>query len=199
MTKKVVSRWWNSFFHGMNAWELIILTGTALLAFTACFAMKINVSGPVKPDQDTVMIQGVPFYPQEDYQCGPASLAGVLNFWKETDTPSAIAEKIFSPSAKATLTLDMQFYAEKKGLTALQYSGGMDDLKSRIREGYPLIVLVDYGFWMYQAHHFMVVIGYTGGNVIVNSGKSEKALISDRDFLKTWQKTTCWTLWVKPK
>lgn len=95
--------------------------------------------------------------------------------------------------------MDMVLYAERKGYAALQYPGSPDDLKSKIRAGYPLIVLVDYGFFVYRKEHFMVVIGYDEDGVIVNSGKSEKLYVSNEDFLKTWKRTNNWTLWIRPK
>ena len=95
--------------------------------------------------------------------------------------------------------MDMSLYAERKGYPALQYPGGLDDLKSKIRTGYPLIVLVDYGFLAYHKKHFMVVIGYDADGLIVNSGKSEKLYVSNEDFLKPWRRTNNWTLWIKSK
>lgn len=123
----------------------------------------------------------------------------MLNFWKANDTPAQIAKHIFSPSAKGTLTIDMILYAQEKGLDAVQYAGDLKDLKAKISRGYPMIVLVDNGLWVYRADHFMVVLGYNDDGVIVNSGKAEKILIKNNEFLNSWEKTNYWTLWIKPK
>jgi len=183
----------------MRTAKVLIFLIYFLVMFPACSSVKMNISPPFKPDSETVLIQKVPFFPQKDYQCGPDALAGVLNFWKVEETPSDIAKDIFSPSAQGTLTIDMIFYAQKKGLDALQYSGDIEDLKLKISLGYPLIVLVDYGFWVYRADHFMVVLGYNDDGVIANSGKSEKIFIKTDAFLNLWKKTNFWTLWIKPK
>jgi len=144
------------------------------------------------------MIENVPFFPQETYQCGPASLAGVLNYWGVKVFPEAIAAKIYSRSAKGTLNLDMVLYAQDKGLQVIQYKGSIKDLKKNIDLGYPAIVLVDYGFWVYQQNHFMVVVGYNEKGVITNSGKNRLKLIREEDFLKPWERTDFWTLLIKP-
>jgi predicted double-glycine peptidase len=183
----------------MHTPKILICLITVLVSFAACSSVKMKISPPFKTDSKTVLIQNVPFFPQKDYQCGPAALAGVINFWKTTDTPSDIAKHIFSPSAKGTLTIDMIFYAQEKGLNAFQYAGDIEDLKAKISRGYPLIVLVDNGFWVYRADHFMVVLGYTDDGVIVNSGKSEKTFINADAFLNSWKKTSYWTLWIKPE
>jgi len=154
---------------------------------------------PVQKGVNEIVINNVPFFPQEDYQCGPASLAGVLRYWGADIAVEDIKGEIFSRSARGTLTMDMLLYAQKKGFAALQYAGSIDDLKSQVRAGHPLIVLVDYGFFVYRVDHFMVVIGFDDEGVIVNSGKSEKAYVSNEDFLKTWKRTNNWTLWIKPK
>ncbi|MDO8746263.1 MAG: C39 family peptidase [Thermodesulfovibrionales bacterium] len=139
----------------------------------------------------------VPFYVQEAYQCGPASLAGVMNYWKIDVTPDDIAKEIYGRSAKGTLNIDMVIYPQKKGLLSEQYSGNMKDLEKNIDSGYPLIVLVDYGFWVFQSNHFMVVVGYDEDGVIVNSGKDKSKFIPEEDFIKTWEKTKFWTLLIK--
>ncbi len=147
--------------------------------------------------EKTILINKVPFYPQEDYQCGPASLAGVMNYWGVDIKPEDIANDIYSKSARGTLDIDMLLYANKKGLYALKYAGNWEDLKTKIDGGYPLIVLVDYGFFLYRANHFMVVVGYNEDGVTVNSGKTERAFIEKEKFLNSWEKTNYWTLWIK--
>jgi len=143
------------------------------------------------------IVENVPFYPQETYQCGPASLAGVLNYWGVNVPPEDIAKEIFSESAKGTLNIDMVLYAQGKGLDVAQYKGNMEDLKKNIESGYPVIVLVDYGFYLYQANHFMVIVGYNEHGIIVNSGKDKKKFILMRDFIKSWERTKFWTLLIK--
>ncbi len=145
----------------------------------------------------THIIENVPFYSQEIYQCGPASLAGVLNYWGVQITPDDIAKEIFSESARGTLTIDMVLYAQMKGLKATQYKGNIDDLKKNIDSNYPVIILVDYGISLYQVNHFMVGLGYNEHGVIVNSGRNKHKFISEKDFTKVWEKTNYWTLLIK--
>ena len=140
------------------------------------------------------IIENVPFYPQTAYQCGPASLAGVLNYWGVKVSPDEIAEEIYSSSARGTLDIDMVLYARRKGLNATQYEGNIEDVRKHIDSRHPIIVLVGYGFSLIQKNHFMVVIGYSDYGVIVNSGKDKEKFISEKDFLKSWDKTKFWTL-----
>jgi len=143
------------------------------------------------------IIEKVPFFPQEDFQCGPSSLAGVLNYWGVSAAPEDIAHEIFSETARGTLTVDMVIYAQKKGLNATQYKSSLQDLKKNISSGYPVIVLVDYGISLYQVNHFMVVVGYDDRGFFVNSGKKTNKFLAEEDFLKSWEKTGYWTLLIR--
>lgn len=143
------------------------------------------------------MIRDVPFYPQEDYQCGPASMASVLSYWNVRAEPDDIGKEIFSKSARGTLTIDMILYAKKNGFYAEQSKGSMEQLKNSVDSGYPIIVLVDYGISVFQINHFMVVTGYNNDGVIVHSGKFPNRFISQKDFLSAWKKTDYWTLLIR--
>jgi ABC-type bacteriocin/lantibiotic exporter with double-glycine peptidase domain len=154
---------------------------------------------PIKESSPPRILENVPFYPQEIYQCGPASLAGIFNFWGITVSPEEIAGEIYSRSARGTLNLDMVLYTERKGLTAHQYRGSLEDIKRKIDSGYPLIVLVDYGFWVYQRNHFMVVFGYREDGFIVHSGLESDKFLPLEDFLKSWERTRFWTLLITPQ
>ena len=166
------------------------------------FVSGCSTVGLVPDEQkegDTHVIRNVPFHPQEDFQCGPASLAAVLNYWGVSVTPERVARDIYSSSAKGTLNIDMLLYAQSRGLAASQYSGRLDDLREKIDSGRPLIVLVDYGFSIIQANHYMVIIGYDDRGVIANSGRDEMKFIPAEDFLKSWEKTKFWTLLITRK
>jgi ABC-type bacteriocin/lantibiotic exporter with double-glycine peptidase domain len=139
----------------------------------------------------------VPFFPQEKYECGPAALASVLNYNGVNSTPEEIAAAIFSRTAKGTLNFDLALYAMGKGLEAEIYAGSMDAIVRSIEKRIPLIVLVDYGFWVYQQNHFMVVVGYNENGLIVNSGRENLKFIPSGEFLKIWEKTKYWTLSVR--
>ena len=170
-----------------------------LLAFLLSFLFSCAPPSRLPQGIGSGFIEKVPFYPQEAYQCGPASLAGVLNYWGVKVSPGDIAAEIFSPRARGTLDIDMVLYARKMGLKATKYRGSWEDLRKNIDSRHPLIVLVDEGFWVYQKNHFMVVVGYEDSVLIVNSGKEKHRSIGRDTFLKTWERTRFWTLRIVPK
>ena len=163
----------------------------SLLTFLILFSCS---SADMKGPGNSHIVEGVPFYPQEAYQCGPSSLASVLNYYGIDVSPEEIARDIYSKSARGTLNMDMVLYAEKKGLDVRQYSGTVEDIKQNIDSGAPLIVMVDNGFSLYQKNHFMVVLGYNDEGIISNSGREQFKFIPFHDFNKTWRKTNYWSL-----
>ena len=168
-----------------------------LLLFYILFSCIKTFS--VSESKSVHVIDNVPFYPQEVYQCGPSSLSGVLNYYGVDVSPEDIAQQIYSASARGTLNIDMILYAEKKGLTANLYKSSFQDIKSKVNLSYPLIVMVDYGFWIFQRNHFMVVVGYNEDGIIVNSGREQLKFIPLEDFLRSWKRTEFWSLLLTPK
>ncbi|MCE5312246.1 MAG: C39 family peptidase [Nitrospiraceae bacterium] len=167
-----------------------------LLVFFAVSAASCSVHYD-KPLPDAFVLKAVPFYPQEEYQCGPASLATVLDYYGTNSTPQMIAKEIYSKTARGTLTTDMILYAQKLGFKADQYSGSIEDIKKKVKDGYPLIVMVDFGFSAYEVNHFMVVRGFDSSGVVLNSGRHEAVRLDEDRFIDAWKKTRCWTLWIR--
>jgi predicted double-glycine peptidase len=176
-----------------------LFLAVCLLLLPACCATDPLITG-----EETVIIRDVPFFSQEAYQCGPAALATVLDYWyQKTDvnkrlTPEQITSEIYSPTAKGVLGIDLEIYGRRQGFTARQYSGSISDLRQHIDESMPVVVLVDYGLSSLQANHFMVVTGYTADGVIVNSGRREGHRISNREMEKIWRRTGHWSLVLSP-
>ncbi len=144
------------------------------------------------------VILSVPFFSQDAYQCGPVSLAEVFNFWGDKVTPGEIAGDIFKSRLKGTLSMDMLLYPRRAGFSTSAYKGGMDDLRDKIRNGYPLIVLVDFGFYVIEKNHFMVIVGYNSNGVFAHSGKEKEKFFTYSELQRIWKKTDYWTLLIKP-
>ena len=137
----------------------------------------------------------MPFYPDADHQCGPASLAGVLNYHGAGVTPEEVSRAVYRKNLKGSLALDLVLYARSRGLSAKWSSGRPDDIIQTVDAGLPLIVMVDYGFAGVSKNHFMVLIGYSPDGVTTSSGK----IIDWDNLLRSWEKTKCWNLQIEPQ
>jgi ABC-type bacteriocin/lantibiotic exporter with double-glycine peptidase domain len=145
-------------------------------------------------------ISDVPFFPQSKYQCGPASLASVLNYHGCRVTPEEIAETIYEKRLKGTLNIDLIHFARRMEFNARPYRGSLADLKGHIAGDRPLIVFHDLGYPLLPIRHFSVVIGYDDaeGILILHSGKRSNKAISYERFLRSWAAMGYWTLLILP-
>lgn len=145
-------------------------------------------------------ISGVPFYPQVAYQCGPASLAAVLNYWGMRVTPEEIATDIYIPRLNGTLSLDMWSYAHAHRFQADMRQGSLEDLKRHVQDRVPVIVFLNLGYDWLPGGHFVVVVGLDADAqaVVTYNGREQNSRIPYRRFLRAWQKTNFWTLVILP-
>jgi len=175
------------------------LAFSLFIALLGCMARPGGMTSDLPASIGSGKVKDVPFYSQLAFQCGPASLAGVLTFYGEDVTPDEVADAIFRKSIRGTVTIDMVLYARQKGFTARWYSGSVDDVRRSVDKGVPLIVMVDLGFANISNNHYMVVVGYSPEGVVVNSAKTREKLITWNHFLSRWDRTERWTLRIQSK
>ncbi|BFR47909.1 C39 family peptidase [Nitratidesulfovibrio sp. HK-II] len=179
---------------------LLALLFAVALAVTGCVRGPGTLApDPTRPAAERI-IPDVPFFAQEQYQCGPASLAGVLRHLGldgSQATPEGIAETIFRPGMHGTLSLDLALYPRTLGLASRWYDGSVADLMAAVDSGQPRIVMVDHGYGLVSSYHFMVVVGYAPDAVIVNSDRTPLQRLPWASFLRTWDRTDRWTLEVR--
>ena len=135
----------------------------------------------------------VPFFPQGEYQCGPASLAMALQ-WSGVDvTPEQLKPQVYTPSRKGSLPPDMIGTARRHGRLAYPVNS-MEALLKEVAEGHPVIVLQRLSSFMRSSWHYAVVIGYDldRRKVILHSGMEERETLSFEEFAATWQ---AWGRW----
>jgi ABC-type bacteriocin/lantibiotic exporter with double-glycine peptidase domain len=146
-------------------------------------------------------IKGVPFFPQNEYMCGPAALASVMGYWGEKAGMKDVAKEVYEEKLKGTLPLDLFLHAKEKGFDAVYYRGSLADLKEKIAAGTPLILFLNLGYEMYPVGHYIVVVGYSERSraVMAHSGMTEEEVFTYDDLLESWSKTGFSTLLVRPR
>jgi ABC-type bacteriocin/lantibiotic exporter with double-glycine peptidase domain len=168
-----------------------------LMMLTGCAHQPVKPPHGFIPPGHSRLIQSVQFYPDDSKQCGPASLASVLNFHGGVYTVPEISAAVFRPDLGGTVTLEMVYFARKQGFKADWFSHGLPDLVDAIDHGHPLIVMVNYGFHRVSKYHFMVVVGYSPKGIVVFSGTEKNKLIPWAEFWETWSRADRWTMRVK--
>ena len=87
----------------------------------------------------------VPFFPQEDYQCGPAALATVLSHSGVPVTPEPLVSQVYLPSRQGSLQIEMLATPRRYGRVSYPLAPRYADLLREVAAGNPVIVLQDVG------------------------------------------------------
>jgi tetratricopeptide (TPR) repeat protein len=142
-------------------------------------------------------LEAVPFYPQEDYQCGPATLAMALSFSGLALQPEDLVDEVYTPSRKGSLQMAMIGATRRHGRLAYEISG-LESIFQEIAAGHPVIILQNLGLSWYAVWHYAVVVGYDSGEemVILRSGTNSRKLMPFGVFEKTWARSNHWGLLV---
>jgi tetratricopeptide (TPR) repeat protein len=145
-------------------------------------------------------IPGVPFYPQEEYFCGPTTLSEIFNFYGVNKTPEQIAPALFIPELQGSLQIEMVAAARQQGLLAYAESGNLTQLLSLVSENIPVIVLQNVSTSLYPMWHYAVVTGYdlNKQQVQLHSGTEKNRIAELKVFERTWQRGQYWLLAAVP-
>lgn len=144
-------------------------------------------------------VAGVPFFPQDELQCGPAALAMVLHWSGVAAQPAALTPEIFTPGREGSLQSALVGAARRHGRVAYPLAGS-EALLAEVAAGHPVIVLLNLGFFWYPKWHYAVVVGYDQevGEVVLHSGRTADEHLGSRVFMNIWQRSDCWGLLVLP-
>jgi hypothetical protein len=148
---------------------------------------------------DRTMIAGVPFFPQEKYQCGPAAMAMALGWSGIALAPEDLVDEVYTPSRQGSLQAGLITAARRHGRLAYPLEGPAK-LLNELEAGHPVIVLQNRGTKLYPAWHYAVALGFDrpGDAVILNTGTQEARKAAWSRFLFTWERSRYWGLLVLP-
>ncbi|HXY55387.1 MAG TPA: C39 family peptidase [Nitrospirota bacterium] len=146
-------------------------------------------------------IEGVPFYRQQEYSCGPAALASVLAFWGRPANLEQITAAVYIPKLRGTLPMDMENFMRDAGFETFSAAGTLEEVKTHIRAERPVICMLDLGFGLYRQPHYVTVLGFDDVNalLIVHDGLQANRVISYDAFKKEWSRAGFWMLAVRPQ
>lgn len=182
---------------------LFMVMATLLLAGCASFDNYLKESSDTHYSV-SFYIHGIPFFAQEEFQCGPSTLASALNFWGYKIYPEDISKTIYLENIRGTLKMDMvsfvRRYEEPGRISVSEVKGDLLLLKKDLASGYPVVVFVDLGIWNIQKGHYMLMVGYDDlkGGIIAYSGVERDKFISYNRFMRMWERGGYWALRIIP-
>ena len=142
----------------------------------------------------------VPFFAQEEYQCGPAALAMALNAAGVSVTPDALVNQVYIPARQGSLQVEMLAAARRHGLIAYELEPQLTDVLREVAAGTPVIVLENYGVRIRPLWHYAVVVGYDleQGQMIRRSGLKQRQTMPFPVFEYLWKPEGRWSMAATP-
>ena len=146
------------------------------------------------------LLSTVPFYPQQDYFCGPTTLSEVAAYYGVEHSADSIASLTFTPGLQGSLQIEMAAASRQLGFVAYEQRGSLSQLLQLIDEKIPVIVLQNNGLSWLPQWHYAVVIGYDldRREIILHSGLSAEYRLPLATFERTWHRANYWLLAMLP-
>ncbi|WP_460588742.1 PA2778 family cysteine peptidase [Haliea atlantica] len=147
-----------------------------------------------------IELASVPFFPQADYQCGPAALATVLVHTGIDTDAETLVPQVYLPGREGSLQPELRAAARRAGRIPWPLEGGIEALFSELNAGNPVLVLQNLGVSALPVWHYAVVIGYQPETrrVILRSGREKRREEPWGRFLASWNRAGMWGLVVLP-
>jgi Peptidase_C39 like family len=147
-----------------------------------------------------VELPGVPFFPQTDYQCGPASLATTLVHMGVDTTPDALVNLLYIPARRGSVQVEMLAAPRHFGAVSYVLEPTLEGMLREIAAGIPVVVLQDLGAGPFHRWHYAVAIGYdaSSGTVVLRSGQQRRLVLPLAGFEYTWAASGHWAMATVP-
>lgn len=141
-------------------------------------------------------LKQVPFYPQEDYECGPAALAMAATAAGVSLRPEQLVEQVYLPGRKGSLQPEMLAAGRRQGLLSYVLAPRLEAVLREVAAGHPVIVFLNLSLPLYPVWHYAVVVGYDRdqGLLRLHSGRSERMDMSLATFERTWARGAHWAM-----
>ncbi|HWM41659.1 MAG TPA: PA2778 family cysteine peptidase [Burkholderiales bacterium] len=146
-----------------------------------------------------VELTEVPFFPQLEYQCGPAALATVLVNAGVKTTPNDLVPQVYIPERKGSLQVEMLAAARRHGLVSYALAPRFEDVLREIAAGTPVIVLQNLGLFS-AGWHYAVAVGYDygPGTLVLRSGTLERDVVPFAAHEVVWMRSGYWAMVAVP-
>jgi tetratricopeptide (TPR) repeat protein len=147
---------------------------------------------------ERVELTEVPFFPQSDYQCGPAALATALATFGVKVTPEDLVSQVYLPERKGSLQIEMLAAARRHGLVSYPLAPRLEDVLRELAAGTPVILLQNLGFR--DGWHYAVAVGYDydSGEIILRSGVTQRKVLAFTINEFVWMRSGYWAMVAVP-
>ena len=177
----------------------LLATLGLLLLLGACASAPQSASILSTPPDELpaqLRLADIPFFPQEDYQCGPAALATVLVANNVETTAEDLIPLVYVPGRQGSFQVELVAATRRFHRLAYELEPRLEDLLREVEAGHPVLVMQNLGVNWYPQWHFAVVKGFDlqRGEILLNSDVREDYSVSMRTFERTWARADHWAI-----
>ncbi|SEK21643.1 Peptidase C39 family protein [Roseateles sp. YR242] len=141
-----------------------------------------------------------PFIAQEDYECGPAALAMLLQSSGKRINVQTLKPQVFLPGRQGSLQTEMLVATRRQGLPAYPLPPRLDALLAELAAGHPVVVFQNLSLEIYPVWHYAVAVGYDRERrtLLLHSGKTRRQEVELSVFERTWARGDYWAMTTLP-
>lgn len=138
----------------------------------------------------------IPFYPQTEFHCGPAALAGLLGAAGVQTNPDILSPQIYLPQRQGSLQVELLAAARRAGRIPYVIEDDPRILIAQIEAGRPVLVLQNLLTRHFPNWHYAVLVGFdpSRNRVTLNSGAKRGVEMKVEKFLRTWDWGGRWAM-----
>jgi hypothetical protein len=188
--------------HRVIRWVRRFTLCAAALVLAGCSTLDPLIPQTVELRSDwpagvarSIELAQVPFFPQDEFQCGPAALAMALTYSGAPTRPEALVDDVWLPSRRGSLQLEMLATPRRHARVSYRLAPRYSDLLREVAAGNPVVVLQDVGP-MFTQWHYAVVNGfdYDTGTILLRSGLQLRQQMSFTAFERSWMPGGYWAM-----
>jgi predicted double-glycine peptidase len=144
------------------------------------------------PGTPAVELTAVPFFPQTEYQCGPAALATVLAHAGADVDADDLVREVYVEGLRGSLQPELLGATRRHGYIPYVIAPEAGALAAELAAQRPVLVLQNLGVERVPVWHYAVVVGIDGDEVFLRSGTEQRRIERGTRFLRSWQRGSNW-------
>jgi tetratricopeptide (TPR) repeat protein len=178
-------------------WRLAVAIAALLAVLQGCASrgpvieQHLNTASP-----RAFELAATPFFPQQQYQCGPAALATVLAASGVSVSPDDLVGEVYIPERRGSLQPEMIAATRNYDRLALVLDPNLETVLQEVAAGNPVLVLQNLGVAAVPFWHYAVVVGFDSQRdaLILRSGKDARKRVSAHRFIYSWSLAKSWAV-----
>jgi hypothetical protein len=164
-----------------------------ILAGCTTIPTSVSQYGPAPSPLELV---DTPFFPQQQFQCGPAALMTLLTASGVDTTLAAVTAQVYLPGRQGSLQSEILAASRAAERVPYVLAPGLASITGELAAGRPVLVLQNLGVSWAPRWHYAVVVGTdaAGKRIVLRSGTDARRITSTSVFLRTWRRGDFWAV-----